>query len=288
MRIAITGARGYLGSRLCAYLEQQGCSVIPLTHSKQSGISRFYNLREEISRDIFRDVEVLIHGAYDFSVYHWKDILRVNVEGSKQLFQAALSAGLKRIIVLSTMSAFSGCQSLYGRAKLLIEEEGRKVGALVVRPGLVYDPHASGMVGSLQAAVRKMPFIPVIGTGQQKLYLLHSEDLCCFISKVVNEQASLTANPITLAHEQGFTLFAILKIIAEFQGKVPLWMPIPAPLIFGAFRMAEFFGLHGRLRSDGVRSLMHCDPAPSFFEMHRMGFVPRSFSVEAIQEIVSL
>lgn len=284
MKVAITGAGGYLGSRLCAFFATQGCSVLPLTHSRIVGPAQSFSLQGNIDPDIFHGVDVLVHGAYDFSAASWNDILKTNVEGSSRLFQAALAARVKRIIFLSSMSAFSNCRSLYGEAKLLIEEEVRKVGGIVIRPGLVYDAHAGGMVGALQNAILKLPCVPVIGTGRQRLYLLHSGDLCRFVFRMASPETARSVHPVTIADEQGFSLFEILKMIAQAQRKAPLWIQIPASWIYGVLKMAEWIGIRGRLRSDGVRSLMYSDPAPSFVEMHHFGFVPRPFTVETLQE----
>jgi nucleoside-diphosphate-sugar epimerase len=237
-----------------------------------------------IENGSLRDIDVLVHCAYDFSVLRWNEILEVNVEGSKRLFQAARSDGVRTIVFISTMSAFLTCQSLYGRAKLLIEEEARKVGAFIIRPGLIYDAQSGGMVGSLRASVEKLPVVPLIGSGKQTLYLLHSEDFCRFLQKIAEGKIPAFTEPVTLAHEQGFTFRDILKIIAHAQGKAPLFIPLPSACIYSVLKIAEIMGLRIRMRSDSVRSLVHCDPAPSFSVMRELGFEPRRFSEQTLRE----
>jgi len=287
MRYAVTGTKGYLGSRVKSYFEKLGHSVISLTRSPSDGdsnVSIQFSLKNGITSEPLRGIDVLIHCAYDFSVLRWDEILEVNVEGSKRLFQAARSAGIQTIVFISTMSAFPACRSLYGRAKLLIEEEAKRLGVSIVRPGLIYDAQAGGMVGSLKTSVEKLPVVPLIGSGEQILYLLHSEDLCCFICKMAERQIPILAESVTLAHEQGFTFREILKIIANVQGKAPAFIPLPSGCVYAALKIAEMLGLRIRLRSDGVRSLVHCNPSPSFSEMRRLGFEPRLFSEQTLRE----
>jgi nucleoside-diphosphate-sugar epimerase len=140
------------------------------------------------------------------------------------------------------------------------------------------------MVGSLDAAVRRLPCLPIIGNGEQVLHLIHSEDLCRFVFQLATEPFMRPLGPVTLAHEQGFTFRDILKIIARGQGKAPASIPIPAGCLYAVLKTAEALGFRGRLRSDSLQSLMHYDPSPSFTEMRRLGFVPRLFSERTLRE----
>ena len=140
------------------------------------------------------------------------------------------------------------------------------------------------MVGSLRASVEKLPIVPLIGSGKQTLHLLHSEDLCRFLQKIAEGKIPALTEPVTLAHEQGFTFRDILKIIANAQGKAPFFIPLPASCIYFVLKIAEKAGLRIRMRSDSVRSVVHCDPSPSFSEMRRLGFEPRRFSEQTLRE----
>jgi nucleoside-diphosphate-sugar epimerase len=272
--------------RLKTFFEKQGCPVISLTRSTPVPGETMvpFRLNSGVAREQLQNVDALIHCAYDFSALRWKDILKKNVEGSKRLFQDAKAAGVSRIVLISTMSAFPGCRSLYGRAKLLIEDEAKRTGAFIIRPGLVYDAQAGGMVGALCNAVKKLPLIPIMGNGDQMLHLLHSEDFCHFVFQVASGHIPLPAHPVTLANEQGFTFRDILKIIAKGQGKMPAFVPIPGGFLYAILRTAEVLGFRGRLRGDALLGLIHYDPSPSFTEMRRLGFAPRLFSEKTLRE----
>ena len=185
MKCAITGVSGYLGRLLKEFFDKQGWEVLGLSHSGNAlaqGRRVFFSLKSGIDGQALAGIDVLIHGAYDFSLRRWEDIFEVNVQGSIKLFQAAKMAGVRKIIYVSSMSSFANCQSLYGRAKLLIEDEARRIGAWIVRPGLIYGVNASGMMGALEKVIKKSPIVPLVGTGEQVLYLVHSEDLCRFFT----------------------------------------------------------------------------------------------------------
>ena len=118
-----------------------------------------------------------MHCAYDFGPRRWEDIAAVNVTGSQKLLEAARKAGVESVVFISTLSAFAGCRSLYGKAKLEIESVAQAMGAYVIRPGLVYSDNPGGMFGRLVRQVRGSRFIPIMWGGEQVQYLLHDEDL---------------------------------------------------------------------------------------------------------------
>ena len=118
-----------------------------------------------------------MHCAYDFGPRRWEDIAAVNVTGSQKLLEAARKAGVESVVLISTLSAFPGCRSLYGKAKLEIESAAQSAGASSYGPGLVYSDNPGGMFGRLVRQVRGARFIPIIWGGKQVQYLLHDEDL---------------------------------------------------------------------------------------------------------------
>ena len=160
---AVTGASGYLGSRICTTLEARGWRVVRLvrssSRSQQSACA--YDLAAPVTtqvRELLHSADVLVHAAYDLSLTRAADIWRVNVEGTRHLLEAAADARVRRIIVLSSMSAFEGTSQLYGRAKLDIEATTAEYGGCAVRPGLVYGERSGGMA----AALRKLTKLPIV------------------------------------------------------------------------------------------------------------------------------
>ncbi len=120
---AITGSNGYVGGCVKNYFASRAWEILELTRSpKPSSRGIPFQLGAEISAAALAGVEVLVHCAYDFTPLTLTEIRAVNVAGTEKLFQAARAAGVKKIICISTISAFDGCKSLYGKAKLEIEK----------------------------------------------------------------------------------------------------------------------------------------------------------------------
>ncbi len=147
---AITGTGGFVGGCLKDYFARHGWEILELTRLPKPGARAVaFQLGAEISPPSLAGVTALVHCAYDFQPLRRDEIHAVNVEGTRKLFLAARAAGIGKIVCLSSISAYDGCRSLYGRVKLEIEKIALDQGALVIRPGLVYGGGRGGMFGRL-------------------------------------------------------------------------------------------------------------------------------------------
>src|ERR1019366_4552823 len=223
-----------------------------------------FQLGGEVSPASLAGVDALIHCAYDFKPLREDEIRSVNVEGSRKILAAAQSAGIPKIIFISSISAFDGCRSLYGRAKLEIEKIAFAHGALAIRPGLVYGADSGGMFGKLTAQVRQSSVIPLIGDGSQIQFLVHQEDLCAFIEKCAAGKIPPAQKILTAANPQPWPFKNLLREIARRQGKKIKFVPLPWRLAWLGLKSAEVCGLKLNFRSDSLVSLRHQNPAPDF------------------------
>lgn len=281
---AITGANGYVGSRLSDFFASRGWSVLELTRRPSSPAERKthapYELGSPISADVFRDnrVSVLIHCAYDFRPIEWEDIRRINVEGTSQLFRAASEAKVDRIIFISSISAFEGCSSLYGKAKMEGEKIAHDLGAFVIRSGLVYGNQSTGgMFGSLQRSVVKSSIVPLIGSGKYLQYLVHEDDLCETIFRFSTEELAAPGKPIVAAFPNGLCMRDLLQVMAASNHREVKFLPLPWPAIWLGLKIPEMLGVRVPFRSDSVISLVHQNPTPDFSTADRMGCRFREF-----------
>src|SRR5262245_19959738 len=111
-RILLTGAHGHVGAHVKQELETQGHEVVGLVRTpKDPGEARF-QLGVPVERTVLAGADALIHAAYDFDAYSWGEIRRTNVEGSIELLRASHAVGVRRLIFVSTISAYEGCRSL--------------------------------------------------------------------------------------------------------------------------------------------------------------------------------
>lgn len=259
---AVTGASGYLGSRICRTLESGGWRAVRLARSPERGHGQVcaYDLAMPITAEVteaLRQANVLIHTAYDLSLTSPADIWRVNVAGTRRLLEAAQEAGVGRVIVLSSMSAFAGTSQLYGRAKLDIEAITTGFGGCAVRPGLVHGKQAGGMAGALRRLTIS-PIVPVIagGTG---VYTVWEQDLMRVIALLASAPA-VEPGTVSVAHPSRVTLVDLLTAFAAQEGRHCRFVPVPWRLVYWLLTGGEFLRLRLPFRADSLLGLIRTAP----------------------------
>jgi len=139
--ILITGGTGSLGKALTKYLMESSkirrIAVLSRDELKQSNMRIEFSNDERLRwflgdiRDIerlkraFHGVDYVIHTAalkqVDTGEYNPMEFIKTNVLGSQNVIDAAISAGVKRIVALSTDKASSPI-NLYGATKLTADK----------------------------------------------------------------------------------------------------------------------------------------------------------------------
>jgi nucleoside-diphosphate-sugar epimerase len=262
---AVTGASGYLGSRICTTLESKGWQVIRLVRypSRSHGRAYAYDLATPVSpeiRELLHSADVLVHTAYDLSLTRPVDIWRVNVEGTRRLLEVAVDARVRRTLVLSSMSAYEGTTQLYGRAKLDIEAMTVASGGCALRPGLVYGERPGGMAGALRKLTR-LPIVPVIAGGARQ-YTVREADLMMIIA-VLAAAETLPPQVISVAYPIPVLLPDLLRAFAAQEGRRCRLVPVPWQLVYALLRAAEFLHLRLPFRADSLLGLVRTAPCVS-------------------------
>jgi nucleoside-diphosphate-sugar epimerase len=277
---AITGANGFVGSRLRHRLQREGWRVVPWTRNPAPGTEAVgFRLGQKVDPALFKGVRALVHCAYDFGPSRRDDIAAVNVAGSEKLLRAAQTAGVPSVVVFSSISAFEGCRSLYGQAKLKIEDLARSHAALVIRSGLVYGDCPGGMFGRLVGQVRTSKLIPVLWGGRQLQYLVQEHDLGNLVQGCLEGRVPPGTAPITIAHEQGRELKDILAQIGQALGKRLSFVPVPWQCVWLGLKSLELVGARPNFKSDSVISIVYQNPQPSFALLKSLGFQCRPFRI---------
>ncbi len=277
---AVTGANGFVGGRLKAYLQNQGCRVVewsrrpgPLTDHVP------FRLGQEVRAQDFAGTSALIHCAYDFSARTAAEIAASNTRGSEKLLRAAHAAGVEHMIFISSLSAFAGCRSRYGRAKLEIEAIALSLGATVIRPGLVYGDQPGGVFGGLVNQVRRARLIPLLGGGHQPQYLVHTDDLGHLIGRCLSGEIGRVPQPITLAHAEGWPMRELLTSIGHALNRQVRLVPVPWRVAWLGLKTLETLHLPAPFRSDSLLGYVFQNPKPDFASARLLKAECRRFEI---------
>ena len=119
MRALVTGAGGFIGSHVVKQLVEQGVAVRAL-HLPKENLANLNGLDVELFEGDVTDAEAMARAVEGCRhVYHlaavyalWTEqadlMHRVNVEGTRNVLQAAQHAGVERVIYTSSIAVFGG------------------------------------------------------------------------------------------------------------------------------------------------------------------------------------
>lgn len=148
-RILVTGGDGFLGSNVVRLLLEKGCKVTVLVHP-DSDSPNLEGLTLEIRkgdicdfqavRQAMADCDAVIHAAAMTDIWPARNdrLCRVNIEGTRNVIEATLEAGIPRMIFVGSASSIKevmyGGQPDFGldyieskrKALLLVEDAVRK------------------------------------------------------------------------------------------------------------------------------------------------------------------
>jgi dihydroflavonol-4-reductase len=191
MRAFVTGGTGFIGSRVVKRLRDRGDEVVVLARrpEKASGLDAEV-VEGDLSdagaiRRAVDGCQAVFHIAADYRVGMPKSkreqMYDANVRGTERVIDAAVDAGVDRIVYVSTANVFGNTngrtvdeayernesdgfvsyydETKYRAHKLAQERAAAGAPVVIVQPGLVYGPGDHAIVGELidQASSGKMP-----------------------------------------------------------------------------------------------------------------------------------
>jgi len=260
-KILITGATGFVGSNLTAYLQKNKCATI--------GITRNPKTKEEINYSALNDKMwntsfAMIHlagKAHDLKgVANENDYFEVNTELTKTLFQQFLESTCKVFIYMSSVKAVADTvvttltedveptpETAYGKSKLAAEQyllsqklpKGKFL--YILRPCMIHGPGNKGNLNSLFAMANKGIPYPFGAYDNQRSFL--SIDNLSFIIKELlvqkpisgiynicdDEFLSTTELYVSMGKVLGKKLKVLKapKVIVKIFGKFGDYLPFP-------------------------------------------------------------
>jgi nucleoside-diphosphate-sugar epimerase len=267
MKVAITGASGYVGGCIADGFRRNGHEVLAMSRRPCPEPWVPYSLTDEPNHLPWNGVEMLIHAAFDFTPRTLEESIERNVKPSIALLEAAHQAGVERLLFISSMSAFDGCRSHYGRAKRMIEERALELGIVVVRPGLVWGERSGGVMGAMEKLVAKSPVIPFLTGGSQlNQYLIHEADLADAVVSLADFQPTCSGKPHSVAHPAPVSFSSMLKTIAGRSNLSRIYVPVPWRIVMAMLKFIEALNISTPFRSDSLTGLVHGNAAPEIGE----------------------
>jgi nucleoside-diphosphate-sugar epimerase len=259
LRTLVTGGTGFLGSAVVKSLVQAGHAVTVLSrrppntgaHTGLSFVAGDLADPQSVTPEIMRDVDVLIHCAVSYGSYARQ--MRVNVEGTRALAEAAAAAGIRRFVHISSLAVYgyriSGttteetrpapAKEAYSTTKAAAEQalqEAVSAAGLeytIIRPGAIYGP-GSGMWTDTMFRWAARPIVLFAGSGSGTVPLIYIDDLVDLIMRCAQDPAA--KNQIFQAVGPQTTWRAYLEAYARLRGSFR-WVGVPVPIVSAIARI---------------------------------------------------
>jgi nucleoside-diphosphate-sugar epimerase len=195
---------------------------------------------------------------------------------------AVANAHVRRVLVVSSMSAFAGTRQLYGQAKLAIEAITHASGGCAVRPGLVYGDQVGGMTAALRKLVR-LPIVPVIA-GDARLYTVHADDLTAAVVALAAAEV-LPPGTVSVAHPGAVSIRDVMSTLAKQEGRSCRFVPVPWQLVYAVLRITELLRVRPPFRADSLLGLVRTAPEVVNSEaVTRLGVMLRPFALDTADQ----
>ena len=251
--IFITGATGFIGRRLLAALHPEICREARcLTrNSLPPGAPRDRGVRlTPVPGDLLdppsfveqlRGVDTVVHLAAATGNKSRAEFLRTNATATTRLLQACESAGVRRLLFVSTVAVkyTDDAGYHYAESKRLAEDAVRasRLPHLIVRPGIVLGAASPGFAGLARLA--GLPAVPLFGPGTHLTQPIDVDDLvACLLELLTREH--FDNNTIELGGPNRVSVRDLLRAIAlRTKRNEPRFLRMPMPLVKFSLACAE-------------------------------------------------
>jgi len=177
--VLITGGGGFIGRNLIPLLKNKKKYNIKILSRKKGEDLKNYNS----IKNLFKNMEIVIHLAYSKNYPE-------NIKMTENLIKASKKNKIKKIILLSSMSAKRSYPDEYGKNKLKIENmiQNSDINYTVLRPSIIYGK-GNKSFDFIINYIKKIPFFtPIIGNGKYIIIPVHISDVVNIIVKCIKNK----------------------------------------------------------------------------------------------------
>ncbi|MBU6995829.1 NAD-dependent epimerase/dehydratase family protein [Ferrovum myxofaciens] len=277
MKVLVTGAGGFVGKGLVPYLERQGHTVVrALRMAKEDNEVGIGDIGPDTDwRVALGGVEAVVHLAARVHVMQAEDLSsqqafhRVNTAGTLNLARQAASAGVRRLVFLSsvkvlgeegvlTAASIPRPADAYGQSKWAAEQGLHTVATntglevVILRPPLIYGPGVGANFARLMHWVRCGVPLPLGGVRNRRS-LLALGNLVDAVGWVLRHPAA-AGRTYLLSDGEDVSTPDLIRHLAHALGRSARLLTVPPFLLLGLGKLlgrrAEIHRLLGSLVVD--------------------------------------
>ena len=290
MRIFLTGATGFIGSRILRRLSERAHQVTCLVRPRGKreidaralpGVSTLAGefTQPESWLDTVSNHDVVINAVGIIRETASAGFDAVHTHAPITLFEAAAKAGIRKVIQISALGADAEAQSSYHLSKRAADQRLTELGVahVILRPSFVYGPQDQSMTFFLSLAA--LPLTPVPGDGKYRVQPIHIDDLVRAVVDAV-ERDELQNVIVDVAGATPLTFDELLDHLARRIGKKQACkLHVPWGVMETVAAITDALGGHGPITRDEL-GMLHRGNTCDLAHLRKVfGFEPVSFAV---------
>ncbi|MBL8895940.1 MAG: SDR family oxidoreductase [Rhizobiales bacterium] len=253
MRVLLTGANGFIGSHLTAFLLQAGHDVRAAVRAPDKFMRRFPRA-EAVAVDLNRmtdaeswlpivsGMDAVINCAGILQSRHGQNAAAIHADAPAALFEAAAAANIRKVIQISAISSTASTEYAQTKSQADTRLAASDLDWTILRPSLVYARDAYGGTAMIRA-LSVCPFlIPVIGGPEAAFSPIHVDDLGKTVLWAL-ENPSVKRVAVAPCGPQVLTLAELARAYRAWFGLRPApFFELPRPLVELACHAGDLFG----------------------------------------------
>ncbi len=218
-RVLVTGAAGFVGSRVVAHLLERECQVVALDlrSAEEPPPPGVIRVVADLGAGGWQrwaegcDAAVHLAGTAREEPKRRVTFERVHVVATRDLVASLARLGVRRLIHVSAAGAGRDAASAFLRSKWAGEEEVRASGLqwTIVRPSLLFGP-GDCFSAALADGLRRLPLFPVPARGSLRIQPLAVQDLVQALAAALDRQ-DLAGQEIQLGGPEVITLDELIR-----------------------------------------------------------------------------
>lgn len=298
MRVAITGASGFVGRNLLANLDDSGFELVPVSRRRVD--SQSWRASPPLEADTapenwahaFAGVDAVVHCAARSHVFRERETdpldvyRRINRDGATAMARGAALAGVRRIVFLSSVKVLG--ETTTGRRPFCNEDQpapsdpyaiskaeaeadlealSQELGfeLVVLRPPLVYGPGVGGNIASLLGLIRRGLWLPLGSARHNRRSLISTSNLADAVKAALVAPKGIEGR-FLVSDDDDLSTRDLVEALARATGRKPRLIPAPLTImrvfLSIAGRSAVWSRLFGDLQVDIAETRKRLDWQP--------------------------
>lgn len=244
-RVLVTGGSGFLGINLVRHLLSRGYDVSSIDtqpfdyvdcKDRVSAVVGDIRDRAAVERAT-KGCQMVVHCAAALPLYTTEEIMSTDVDGTRNVLDAAVAAGVTRVVHISSTAVYGVPDhhplyehdqmigvGPYGEAKIKAEEvcvSYRAKGLVVpiIRPKSFVGPERLGIFALLYDWAKDGKNFPLPGSGNNLYQLLDVEDLCVAIESTLVLPDNVVNDVFNIGAKEFGTVRSDFQAVLDAAGK---------------------------------------------------------------------